>query len=320
MHCRFSIGILALLASLLMPVAGANAFDESKYPNWKGAWDRGGIPPRWVPTGQKAPLTPEYQKIFEWNTADQKAGGHGWEPSWMCLPPGMPRIMNVFEPMEIVITPATTYILISHIHDNRRIYTDGRDWPTDIEPSFKGYSIGKWLDTDGDGRYDTLEVETRNLKGPRAYDTSGLPLHYDSKTVVKEKIYNDKTNPDIILNEITTIDSALTGPWTITKKYFRGLDARSQLELDRGDLLRKQSACPHRRRQLHAERRRLSDAGQEGPEAARPALFQVGLRRSQRGCLVVNQSNDCRGLTAGPAVEWRVTGVPEHLVFFASCA
>ena len=142
----------------------------------------------------KAPLTPEYQKIFEWNTADQKAGGHGWEPSWMCLPPGMPRIMNAFEPMEIVVTPSTTYILISHIHDNRRIYTDGRDWPKEPEPSFKGYSIGKWIDEDGDGKYDVLEVETRYMKGPRAYDTTGLPLHADNQTVVKERIYLDKTD------------------------------------------------------------------------------------------------------------------------------
>src|SRR6516225_28005 len=28
-------------------------------------------------------------------------------------------------------TPETTHILIEHIHDNRRIYTDGRDWPAD---------------------------------------------------------------------------------------------------------------------------------------------------------------------------------------------
>ena len=206
---------------MLITFAGAQAFDESKYPDWKGMWDRGGIPPRWIPPGQKAPLTPEYQALFDKNTADQKAGGHGMEPSWMCLPPGMPRIMNVFEPMEIVVTPPTTYILISHIHDNRRIYTDGRDWPKEIEPTFQGYSIGKWLDTDGDGNYDTLEVETRGFKGPRAYDTTGLPLHSDNKTVVKEKIYTDKGDQNIIVNEITTIDSALTGPWTVTKKYYR---------------------------------------------------------------------------------------------------
>jgi hypothetical protein len=223
---RSLIGAITVAAALMLPIAGAQAFDESKYPNWKGMWDRGGIPPRWIPPGQKAPLTAEYQVLFDKNTADQKAGGHGMEPSWMCLPPGMPRIMNVFEPMEVIITPPTTYIVISHIQDNRRIYTDGRDWPSEIVPTFQGYSIGKWSDADGDGVFDTLEVETRGMKGPRTYDTTGLPLHLDNKTLVKEKIYGRKDDPNIILNEITTIDSALTGPWTVTKKYFRNTNPR----------------------------------------------------------------------------------------------
>ena len=224
---RSLIGVITVSAALLAPMAGAQAFDESKYPNWKGMWDRGGIPPRWVQAGQKAPLTPEYQVLFDKNTADQKAGGHGMEPSWMCLPPGMPRIMNVFEPMEVIITPPTTYLVISHIQDNRRIYTDGRDWPSEFVPTFQGYSIGRWSDSDGDGVYDTLEVETRGMKGPRTYDTSGLPLHLDNKTVVKEKIYGRKNDPNIIINEITTIDNALTRPWTVLKTYRRDLNAKT---------------------------------------------------------------------------------------------
>ena len=229
-----------------------------------------------LPAGQKPPLTPEYQALFDKNTADQKAGGHGMEPSWKCLPPGMPRIMNVYEPMEIIITPATTYILISHIQDNRRIYTDGRDWPKEPVPTFQGYSIGKWLDTDGDGRYDTLETETRYMKGPRTYETNGLPLHLDNKTVVKEKMYADKDNPNLILNEITTIDNALTGPWTITKKYFR--DRQAPAQLARGGVRGEQSARQHPERQLHAQRRRPADALPQGAEAAGFAVFQVRAR------------------------------------------
>ena len=34
-------------------------------------------------------------------------------------------------------------------------------------------------------------VETRNLKGPRSYDSTGLPLHQDNQTVIKERIYLD---------------------------------------------------------------------------------------------------------------------------------
>ena len=29
---------------------------------------------------------------------------------------------------------------------------DGRDWPDDIEATYAGYSIGRWVDEDGDGR------------------------------------------------------------------------------------------------------------------------------------------------------------------------
>jgi hypothetical protein len=39
--------------------------------------------------------------------------------------------------------------------------------------------------------------------------------------VVKERIYLDKANPDILRDEITTIDHALTRPWTVTKNYRR---------------------------------------------------------------------------------------------------
>jgi hypothetical protein len=85
----------------------------------------------------------------------------------------------------------------------RRIYTDGRDWPEEIEPSFAGYSNGKLIDEDGDGRYDVLSVETRGLKGPRAFDSTGLPLHRYNRTIVKERIYQDQANPNNSIQDST---------------------------------------------------------------------------------------------------------------------
>jgi hypothetical protein len=212
------------LAALCASVLSAQAFDESKYPDWKGQWRRfESGPVMYDPgkprLGQQAPLTPEYQKIFEANLKDQREGGQGIDPTYTCLSPGMPRIMNMYDPMEIVITPGTTHILIQHIHDARRIYTDGRDFPNDQDPTFAGYSIGHWIDSDGDGRYDVLEIETRNLKNPRTYDSSGIPFHEDGETVLKERIYADKADPHLLYDEITSYDHALTKPWTVTKKY-----------------------------------------------------------------------------------------------------
>ncbi len=225
---RSSIALAALAAVLLLTAGSAQAFDESKYPDWKGQWRRAEPgPPRYDPskpgTGfrQEAPLTEEYKAVLEASLADQKDGGQGNDPTYTCLSPGMPRVMSVYDPMEIVITEGTTHILIQHVHDSRRIFTDGRAWPDYIEPSFVGYSIGKWVDTDGDGRYDTLEVETRGFRGPRVYDDTGLPLHRDNESVFKERIHLDKADPKILINEITTIDKALTRPWTAVKRYRR---------------------------------------------------------------------------------------------------
>jgi hypothetical protein len=118
------------------------------------------------------------------------------------------------------VTPATTYILIGSDDHHHRIFTDGRDWPADIEPTFAGYSIGRWIDEDGDGRHDVLDVETRGpFKGPRAYDASGLPLHFDNESLFKERIWRDRADPKILHDEITVIDHALTRPWTVDKKY-----------------------------------------------------------------------------------------------------
>jgi hypothetical protein len=223
---RGSIGAVALAAALSTASSGAQAFDETKYPDWKGQWVRIGGGGQYDPSkpagrGQQPPLTPEYQAIWEANLAEAAAGGQLYNTQVHCLPGGMPRMMMAYEPMEIIITPAITYVQISFNNEFRRIYSDGRDWPKDQEPNFLGYSIGKWVDENGDGRYDVLEIETRGFKGPRSFDSTGLPLHRDNQTVVKERIYRDKADPNVLYDEITTIDHALTRPWTAIKNYNR---------------------------------------------------------------------------------------------------
>jgi hypothetical protein len=219
------LGLIASVA-LISSLAGAQTLDVSKYPDWSGQWKR---PPgagiQWDQTkrpglAQQPPLTPEYQAIFAASIADQAKGGQGENTRVTCTTNGMPRVMTVIRPIEFVIAPKVTYVIFES-YMPRRIYTDGRSFPTDQEPAMIGYSIGTWKDEDGDGKYDVLEVETRNFKGPRNLEATGLPLHRDNQTVVKERIQLDKSAKDTLLNEITVVDHAFTHPWTITKKYIR---------------------------------------------------------------------------------------------------
>jgi hypothetical protein len=211
--------------------AGAQIIDYAKYPDLSGQWRPIGGPGRFDMSkpggrGQQAPLTAEYQAIFEANLKDQAAGGQGTTSTYKCLSPGMPRVTNAYGETEFLITPDTTYILMDHILDDRRIFTDGRGWPAELEPTLLGYSIGKWIDRKGDGHYDVLEVETRGFRGPRVFDGSGLPLHEDNQTIVKERIFVDTADREVAHDEVTVIDHALTRPWTVTKNYRRVAEPR----------------------------------------------------------------------------------------------
>ena len=143
------VGAITCAAALMASLSAARAFDDAKYPDLSGMWlgVRLGVggQPGFDPTkpwglGQQAPLTAEYQKVLEKSVADQAGGGQGnWRTGADCLPPGMPAMMTAFQAMEIIVLPETTYIRIDHAHDShRRIYTDGRDWPSEVTPSFMG--------------------------------------------------------------------------------------------------------------------------------------------------------------------------------------
>ena len=85
-----------------------------------------------------------------------------------CLPASIPLATLLSEVTKIVQTPGLT--LVMHELDNatRQIYTDGRPLPTDPNPSWLGYSIGRW-------ERDTLVVETIGFNGKAALDIMGHP-------------------------------------------------------------------------------------------------------------------------------------------------
>ena len=149
--------VTALTVTALM-VGSAAAFDDSKYPDWSGQWMRpSGVGTQWdqtKPSGlaQHAPLTSEYQARLAASVSDQARGGQGEDSRVSCITAGMPRIMTGTRPFELVVLPAVTYVY-GEGNMPRRIYTDGRSIPTNEEPTYMGYSIGKWIDANGDGRH-----------------------------------------------------------------------------------------------------------------------------------------------------------------------
>src|SRR5215471_7320265 len=66
-------------------------------------------------------------------------------PSGRCLPHGIPDAMLVpATPFKLVQTPGVTLILYENQGRFRQVFTDGRTLPAEMQPTWLGYSVGKW--------------------------------------------------------------------------------------------------------------------------------------------------------------------------------
>jgi hypothetical protein len=170
--------------------------------------------------GPAGAVTAEYRAIFETTAADRAEGGLGGDPTGLCLPHGMPRMMIAVFPIEFIVTPATIYVLTDYT-THRRIFTDGRSWPNEILPSFNGYSIGpmvgyrrRWCLRPARGRNARLQ-RPAHVRGQRTAAARGWP------DVIQGAAVADAANKTFMRNETTVIDHALTRPWTVTRSYRR---------------------------------------------------------------------------------------------------
>jgi hypothetical protein len=108
-----------------------------------------------------------------------------------------------------------------------------------------------------------LRKRDARLARPGSCDASGLAPHADNHTIVTERIYIDKNDPDIVQDEVTVIDHALTRPWTVMKNYRRDAARYPTWSEDNCG-----ETNNHVTIARHAERRGPADAYQERPGAA----------------------------------------------------
>jgi hypothetical protein len=216
------IWLLASIALVAPALAGAAAYKAEPYKphsphDFTGIWQNtGGI--GWTPglppgAKQNPPLTPEYQKIFDQRLKDAADGKPSGDLTANCLPQGMPRIMTMTYPMEIIQNDIQVNIYAEWMEQTRRIFIDGRGHPQgdDLEPTYYGHSVGHW-------EGPALIADTVAMRPETDLEASGLP--HSEALQVKEKLWlaDDNTLKD----EITLVDpKAYTRPWTVTKTYRR---------------------------------------------------------------------------------------------------
>jgi len=135
------------------------------------------------------------------------AKGKTADPDANCTLSGVPRLDLGPKPFKILQSPDEVVILYQAYTTYRQVFTDGRPLPIDPQPSWLGYSVGKW-----DG--DTLVVDTIGFNDLTWLDNAGTP-HSESLHVTERFHRRDKEHLDIQI----TIDDPKTfsHPFTVTQ-------------------------------------------------------------------------------------------------------
>jgi hypothetical protein len=176
-------------------------------PDLSGLWQpaSGGADSQFTDIGKQVKGGLPFQKWAADLVKARRAQNNKDDPDGHCQPLGTIKMHLHPYPRKILQLPGLMVILYERDTVYRQIFTDGRPLPADPQPSFYGYSTGKW-------EGDTLVVQTNGFRDGLWLDISGTPLTDAAK--VTERYH--RPNFGKLEIDITVDDAkAYTKPWTI---------------------------------------------------------------------------------------------------------
>jgi hypothetical protein len=155
--------------------------------------------------GVEVPFRPEAAALYKKRRETNSVG----RPTERCLPHSVPDAALVGYPFKIIQTPAQLVVLFEPFIDYRQIFTDSRTLPKDPQPTWMGYSVGKW-------EGDTLVVDSSGFNDQTWLDDGGHP-HSDALHVIERFRRIDFGHMEL---GITIDDPKMyTKSWTVTVPY-----------------------------------------------------------------------------------------------------
>jgi len=152
------------------------------------------------------PLLPAARQLYDKRLAADGAG----RPAERCLPHGLPVDMLLRDsPIRIIHTPALVVILLEQMNHFRQIPTAGRELVADAQPTWFGYSTGKWED-------DEFVVDTIGFNDETWLDNRGLP-HSDALRLTER--FKRVTVGRMDVTFTVQDPKAFTRPWSVSVRF-----------------------------------------------------------------------------------------------------
>ena len=189
----------------------ALAFAAAGHPDFTGAWIvtpyTGALKPL---DGKPVPFTPAGKAAFDKTRAMEAKGDHSWDDTRICLPEGLPRIMLINEPFEMLQRDKTMFFVAQNRMPWKAHF--GESLPTDQDTMYMGYSVAHW-----DG--PALVVESGGFRDISVLDDKGLPHSEQLHLVQTFKLgAGGKT---MTVDTTVTDPADYTRPWTSRATFAR---------------------------------------------------------------------------------------------------
>lgn len=190
---------IAAAAAIGCTQAPAPAAPPPGPPDLSGIWG-----PRFVQSiAEDPPMLPETLARYKSTRGED-------DPLVKCEPPGIPRLMNLAFPFEIVQTREIVYFLFEYDQHVRRVFIDGKH-PENPDPAWLGHSIGRW-------EGNTLVVDTIGFRDTTWLDMRGH-LHSDALHVIER--FTRSEDGKSLQHDVTIDDPKMySKPWqSVTKSH-----------------------------------------------------------------------------------------------------
>jgi hypothetical protein len=219
MLAAMSLACSPVILAQSAATGSAKASPRASTPDLSGVWRRSRRAPDKVRkytiyelafsiTNETPPMTPWAEEKYRANKPNVGPRSvsltESNDPIMQCAPPGVPRVYLIRgEPVEIANIPGRVLMIFEYDHFVRNIYTDGREHPKDLNPTWMGDAIGKW-------EGDTLVVDTVGFNDKTWLDNDGHPHSEDLHVVERIRRMNHDT---------LTIDTTIDDPKAYTKSW-----------------------------------------------------------------------------------------------------
>lgn len=161
--------------------------------------------------GGTPPLTPAAKAVYDQRVAASAKGDRSFDETLLCLPPGLPRLMLIDKPFEILQRDAAVYFVHQDNRMPRRAYF-GEKLPVGKDPLYLGYSVARW-----EGR--ALVIDSAGFRDGTLLDDSGLP-HSESLHLT-ERYELDKDGKTLRARFTIEDPATYTRAWSTEARYVR---------------------------------------------------------------------------------------------------